>query len=136
MGSYGIGLERGIAAVVEGHHDEHGIVWPVSVAPYEVVVTVVRTDDEPTMAVANRLYDDLAVAGLETLIDDREERPGGKFADAELIGVPYRVTVGPKGVERGTAEVTTRKGLATSEMALEEVVAHLADVVGGARFGI
>ena len=136
MGSYGIGLERGIAAIVEGHHDDRGIIWPVSVAPYEVVVTVVRPDDEATMAVANRLYDDLDSAGVETLLDDREERPGVKFADAELIGVPHRVTVGPKGVERGMVEVTTREGLATTEIPLDDVVAHLADLVAGARFGI
>ena len=136
MGSYGIGLERGIAAVVESSHDESGIVWPVSVAPYEVVVTVVRPDDEPTMAVANQLYDDFDSAGVEVIIDDREERPGVKFADAELIGFPYRVTVGPKGVDSGTAEISERRGMVKYELGLEEVVPTLSGAIESARFGI
>jgi len=136
MGSYGIGLERGIAAIVESSHDEKGIVWPVSVAPYEVVITVVRPDDAATMAVANRLYEDLASVGVEVLIDDREDRPGEKFADAELIGVPYRVTVGPKAIAAGVAEVTERAGLIKSEIAIEDVVTELGERVAAARFGI
>jgi len=136
MGSYGIGLERGMAAVVEASHDENGIVWPVSVAPYEVVVTVIRPDDRATMTVANRLYDDFDTAGIDVLVDDREERPGVKFADSELIGIPFRVTVGPKGVESGIAEITERKGMVKSEIALDEVVATLAERIEGARFGI
>lgn len=136
MGSYGIGLERGMAAVVEANHDENGIVWPVSVAPYEVVITVVRPDDEATMAVANRLYDDFDSAGVEVILDDRLERPGVKFADAELIGIPFRVTIGPKGVSAGTAEVTERAGLVKSESAVDEVVTELAKRSQQARFGI
>ncbi|HUG31809.1 MAG TPA: proline--tRNA ligase [Acidimicrobiia bacterium] len=136
MGSYGIGLERGMAAVVEGNHDDNGIVWPVSVAPYEVLITVIRPDDEATMAVANQLYDDFDSAGVEVLIDDRDERPGVKFADAELIGIPFRVTVGPKGVSSGMAEVTQRAGLIRSEVGFDDVVASLSDEIGRARFGI
>jgi prolyl-tRNA synthetase len=136
MGSYGIGLERGVAAVVEGNHDEKGIIWPVSVAPYEVIISVIRPDDDATMATANKLYDDFDSAGIEVLLDDREERPGVKFADSELIGIPYRVTVGPKGVEAGIAEVTERNGLLKSEMGLEDVVATLSERVAGSRYGI
>ena len=136
MGSYGIGLERGMAAVVEGNNDEHGIVWPVSVAPYELLITVVRPDDDATMAVANRLYDDFHTAGVEVLLDDRDERPGVKFADGELVGIPYRVTVGPKGVAAGIVEITERSGLVKSETALDEVVGTLSDRVADARFGI
>lgn len=136
MGSYGIGLERGMAAVVESSHDDNGIVWPVSVAPYEVVITVIRPDEEETMAVANRLYDDFDSADVDVLLDDREERPGVKFADSELIGIPYRVTVGPKGVRSGVAEVTERQGLEKSEMAFEDVVSTLARRIEGLRFGI
>lgn len=136
MGSYGIGIERGMAAVVEANHDENGIAWPVSVAPYEVLITVIRPDDEATMAVANRLYDDFDSADVEVLIDDREERPGVKFADAELIGIPFRVTVGPKGVSSGIAEITERSGMAKSEMAFDEVVVSLAGRIKAARFGI
>lgn len=136
MGSYGIGLERGIAAVVEASHDDNGIVWPVSVAPYEVVITVIRPDDEGTMAVANRLYDDFDSADVEVLLDDREERPGVKFADSELIGIPYRIVVGPKGVQGGIAEITKRDGMVRSELALEDVVSTIAADVLEVRFGI
>lgn len=136
MGSYGIGLERGMAAVVEASHDDSGIVWPVSVAPYELVITVIRPDDEPTMALANRLYDDFDSAGVDVLLDDRDDRPGVKFADSELIGIPYRVVVGPKGVESGVAEVTERRGIVKSELAFDEVVATLSERIAGARFGI
>jgi len=136
MGSYGIGLERGMAAVVESSFDESGIVWPVSVAPYELLITVIRPDDEATMAVANRLFDDFHSAGVEVLLDDREERPGVKFADGELIGIPYRVTIGPKGVAGGIAEITERRGLVKTDLSLEEVVANLSDRIAEARFGI
>lgn len=136
MGSYGIGLERGVAAVVEANHDENGIVWPVSVAPYEVLITVIRPDDEPTLAAAERLYNDFVEAGVEVLLDDRDERPGVKFADSELIGIPYRVTVGPKGVAASTVEVTVRAGLIKTEAALDEVVVDLAGRIALARPGL
>jgi prolyl-tRNA synthetase len=135
MGSYGIGLERGMAAVVETSHDDKGIIWPVSVAPYEVVITVVRADDEATLAAADSLYRELGEKGIEVLLDDREERPGVKFADAELIGIPYRVTVGPRGVAEGTVELTTRRGLATEEVAIDGVVTRLTEVIGSQRQG-
>jgi prolyl-tRNA synthetase len=136
MGSYGIGLERGMAAVVEANHDENGIIWPVSVAPYEVLITVIRPDDEPTMATANLLYDDFDSAGIEVLLDDRSERPGVKFADGELIGIPFRVTVGPKGVTNGIAEITVRDGMVRSELTLDEVVPTISEQVSRSRFGI
>jgi prolyl-tRNA synthetase len=136
MGSYGIGLERGMAAVVETSHDEKGIIWPVSVAPYEVVVTVLRADDTATMTAAEGLYRELGERGIEVLLDDREERPGVKFADAELIGIPYRVTVGPRGVESGKVELTERRGMETGELSLDGVAAHLAELVVTRRYGI
>ncbi len=133
MGSYGIGVERAIAAIVETHHDENGIIWPVSVAPYEVVITVVRADDDPTLAAATDLYHQLTEAGVEVLLDDREERPGVKFADSELIGIPYRITIGPRGIADGTVELTTRKGLAKEELALDGVVSEVVRRVVEAR---
>lgn len=136
MGSYGIGVERGMAAVVEANHDEDGIVWPVSVAPYELVITVIRPDDDATMAVANRLYDDFDSAGVDVLVDDRPGRPGVKFADSELIGIPFRVTVGPKGAKSGVAEITERKGLLKSELDFDQVVGQLTERIEDARFGI
>jgi prolyl-tRNA synthetase len=136
MGSYGIGLERNMAVIVEANHDDKGIIWPVSVAPYEVIVTVVRTDDEATMAAADRMYGEFEAAGIQVLLDDRDERPGVKFADAELIGIPYRVTVGPKGVANGSVEVTERRGLVQSEAPLDQVVAALTEAVLAGRSGI
>ncbi|MFZ0626566.1 MAG: proline--tRNA ligase [Acidimicrobiia bacterium] len=135
MGSYGIGVERGMAAVVESSHDDKGIIWPVSVAPYEVVVTVVRADDEGTLAAAEKLYHELEDAGVEVLLDDREERPGVKFADAELIGIPYRVTVGPRGVAEGKVELTTRRILETEEVAMGDVVQRLIEAITPVRHG-
>jgi prolyl-tRNA synthetase len=125
MGSYGIGLERNMAAIVEVSHDEKGIVWPTSVAPYLVVVSVLRADDPDTMAAAEGIYRRLIDSGIETLIDDRLERPGVKFADAELIGIPFRVTVGPKGLAKGLVELTTRADLATMEVRVEDLTDRL-----------
>ncbi|HEX9977997.1 MAG TPA: proline--tRNA ligase [Acidimicrobiia bacterium] len=133
MGSYGIGVGRNVAAIVESHHDDKGIVWPVTVAPYEVVVTVVKMDDQTTVAAADRIYEGLRALGVDTIIDDRDERPGVKFADAELIGIPYRVTVGPKGTVAGRAEVTRRADGSTEPVPLAEVVARVAERVAAER---
>ncbi len=129
MGSYGIGVERAIAAVVESSHDESGIVWPVTVAPYHVVVTVLRIQDEATRAAAEGLYEDLVAAGVEVILDDRDERPGVKFADAELVGVPFRLTVGPRGIENGTVELTVRATGVTTEIPLRETVSTVSDLL-------
>lgn len=136
MGSYGIGVERGMAAVVEANHDDNGIVWPVSVAPYEVVITVVRADDDNTLKAAESLYSELQGSGIEVLLDDRVERPGVKFADSELIGIPYRVTVGPRGVAEGVYELTVRDGLEKSEVGRADVAAALLERVESQRRGI
>ncbi len=109
MGSYGIGIQRAMAAVVERHHDEAGIVWPLSVAPFEVVVTQVNAKDAETTDAAGALYDALVGEGIEVLLDDRDERPGVKFKDADLVGIPYRITVGPKGLKDGKVELVRRK---------------------------
>ncbi len=126
MGSYGIGVERNMAAIVEANHDSKGIIWPVSVAPYQVVITVLRPEDADTLGAATRVYDELRLAGVEVILDDRNERPGVKFADAELVGFPLRITVGPRGVESGFFELVTR---ATGE--IEEV--SVGDIVGVTR---
>lgn len=99
MGCYGIGVTRTLAAIVEQHHDQNGIIWPMAIAPYQAIVTVVKTDDAQQMALGEKLYDALNSAGVETLLDDRDERAGVKFKDADLIGIPLRITVG-----RGAAE--------------------------------
>lgn len=133
MGSYGIGVERNMAAVVEMNHDDAGIIWPVSIAPYEVVITAVKIDDEASMVVANQLYDDLSDAGIDVLIDDRAERPGVKFNDAELIGIPYRITVGPRGLANGVVELSERRSGERSELPVEEAVELMVKRVAGRK---
>lgn len=100
MGCYGIGVTRTLAAIVEQHHDDKGIIWPISVAPYHVIITLVNTGDADQCAVAEELYDELTRAGVEVLLDDRKERPGVKFNDADLLGIPIRITVGKKAGDR------------------------------------
>ncbi|NQV07740.1 proline--tRNA ligase [bacterium] len=134
MGSYGIGIGRNMAAVVENSHDESGIVWPVNLAPYEAVITVVKIADEPSMAAAEEIYRGLLEAGIDVIIDDRNERPGVKFADAELVGIPYRITVGPRGLAEGIVEVVRRSGGDVARIALEEAAAHVASAVTTERF--
>lgn len=137
MGSYGIGVERSMAAVVETWNDERGIIWPVALAPYEVVVTVLRPDDEAAETTGTGVYERLAESGIEVVLDDRPERPGVKFADAELVGIPYRVTIGPKGIANGVAELTTRQGLTTEEVPLSDVVERVIGLVeNGRRLGM
>ncbi len=131
MGSYGIGLERNMAAIVEANHDESGICWPMNVAPYEVVITVVKPKDVECLEAAERLYDGLQKAGVEVILDDRDERPGVKFKDADLVGFPYRVTVGPKGLADGVVELRRRANGETRDIprdhAIEEIVEAVAD---------
>lgn len=124
MGSYGIGLGRAVAAIAEVFHDDKGLRWPVAVAPWQVVITLVKSDPE-VIAAGERLYAELVVLGVEVLLDDRDERPGVKFNDAELIGIPYRMTLGPRSLAEGNVELVTRADGATSEIALEDVVKHV-----------
>ena len=132
MGSYGIGIGRNMAAIVESSHDEKGIIWPVSVAPWEVVITVVKMNAD-SVAAAETLYADLADAGIEVLLDDRMERPGVKFNDAELIGIPFRITVGPRGLAEGNVEVNERAVGDRADVPLGDVVATIRDRVVAAR---
>ena len=97
MGCYGIGINRIMAAVVEQHHDEHGIVWPKHLAPFQVAVILANADDEPVRAEAERIYGELLDRSVDAVLDDRDERAGVKFADADLIGYPVQVTVGKRG---------------------------------------
>jgi len=132
MGSYGIGLERNLAAVVETYHDDKGIVWPVTVAPYEVVVTVLKLDED-TLASAELIYQGLLDTGVDVIIDDRNERPGVKFNDAELVGIPYRVTVGPRGLADGVVELTERAGGHTTTVPVGELVTTLVERIESER---
>jgi prolyl-tRNA synthetase len=108
MGSYGIGVERAMAAVVECHHDDAGIIWPVQIAPFVVDVVVLDPDDPDVMKVGEAISDRLAAAGTDVIVDDRNERPGVKFRDAELIGFPFRVTVGARDLATGAVELVRR----------------------------
>jgi prolyl-tRNA synthetase len=124
MGSYGIGVERIITAAIEQHHDDDGIIWPKSLAPFDVIVTVTNTKDQNLREMAEKLYKDLQRAGLETLLDDRDERAGVKFKDADLIGIPYRITVGKKAAD-GVVELFERAGKKSEDVKLGEIVSRV-----------
>lgn len=124
MGCYGLGLERTMASIVEQHHDDDGIIWPLSVAPYQVAIVIVSMKDEEQVRIANELYETLKAEGYDVLLDDRKERPGVKFKDMELIGIPYRITVG-RGIAQGNVELRARGAHENEEVAIENVVTYL-----------
>ncbi|MCY4421621.1 MAG: His/Gly/Thr/Pro-type tRNA ligase C-terminal domain-containing protein, partial [Acidimicrobiaceae bacterium] len=132
MGSYGIGVGRAMAAVAEVHHDDRGLIWPVAVAPYETVITVASMRDEAAVAAAEQLYVELGGRGVEVLLDDRDARAGVKFADAELVGIPWRITAG-RAVADGEVELTERAAGDTQRIGIEHAAAHLATLVADAR---
>ena len=132
MGCYGVGISRTLAAVVEQHNDENGIIWPVSIAPYEVAVIALDKKGEAFDAAA-QLADDLAAAGIEVVFDDRSERPGVKFADNDLMGFPYQLIVGKRGLKNGTVEMKVRETGEREDVAIDEVVAKVATLVEAAR---
>jgi prolyl-tRNA synthetase len=121
MGSYGIGVERIITAAVEQQHDEDGIVWPKSLAPFDVIVTVTNMKQDDLRAAGEQLYSELQKAGFEVLLDDRDERAGVKFKDADLIGIPYRVTIGKKAAD-GIVELFDRKAKTSTDVKTADVV--------------
>ena len=119
MGCYGIGISRTAAAAVEAHNDEHGIKWPLAIAPYHAIVIPVSTRDELQMKVANDIYETLKKHGVEVVIDDRDERAGVKFKDADLIGFPYQIIVG-KSIVDGNVEFKVRETDEKTAMKPEE----------------
>jgi prolyl-tRNA synthetase len=122
MGCYGIGVTRLIAAIMEQHHDEQGIRWPVQVAPYQVIITPIGKDEEPLIK-ATEIYDALQAEGVEVLLDDRSERPGVKFKDADLLGIPLRITVGARGLKQGIVELKKRTESESQEVPVNGAVA-------------
>ena len=124
MGSYGIGLGRTMAAIVEQSHDDKGIIWPENIAPYKAIILIMSTKDETQCQIANDLYEKLEAAGIECILDDRDERPGVKFNDSDLIGIPYRITVGKKAAE-GILEFKKRDSEAAEEISIEEAINRL-----------
>ena len=134
MGCYGIGVTRTMAAIVEQHHDDNGIIWPMSVAPFHVCIVVVKSNDEVQLALAEKLEKELEAAGVEVVVDDRDERAGVKFKDADLIGYPIRINVGKRAGE-GIVEYKLRTGGDTLELSSEEAAAKAVELVNASKRG-
>jgi prolyl-tRNA synthetase len=129
MGSYGIGPSRLVAAIIEASHDEAGVIWPEAVAPFDVALLNLKVGDAATDAACGELYRSLAAAGRDVLYDDRDERPGAKFATADLIGIPWQVIVGPKGLAEGKVELKRRATGERETLAIEDVKSRLSSPV-------
>jgi prolyl-tRNA synthetase len=127
MGSYGIGVSRLVGAIIEASHDDAGIIWPESIAPWKVGIVTMRADDVATTAAADGLYARLKARGVETLYDDRDERGGVKLGSMDLIGVPWQVVMGPRGIAAGTVELKNRRTGERQELSLESAFARLAE---------
>ena len=127
MGSYGVGVSRLLGAIIEAHHDEKGCIWPEEVAPFDLGVLNLRAGDEAADAACEGAYAKLRAAGLDPLYDDTSERPGGKFATADLIGLPYQLVIGPRGLKEGKVELKVRRTGETHELSPEDAVARLAE---------
>ena len=125
MGSYGIGVSRLVGAIIEAHHDDDGIVWPESVAPFRVGLINLKAGDARCDAACADIHAKLVRAGVETLLDDREERAGAKFADMDLIGLPWQIVVGPRGLKNGVIELRRRAGGEREELSAEAVLSRL-----------
>ena len=122
MGSYGIGVGRLLACVAEENHDEHGLIWPISIAPYQVLITLLAKGEGEAQTTAEAMYHQLREQGLDVLLDDRRENPGVKFNDADLIGIPVRLTVGDRGLKKGVVEFKLRRDSERSEVPVDEAV--------------
>jgi len=129
MGSYGIGVGRVVASIVERCHDDAGIAWPVNVAPFEVVVTVLNPKEVETSEAGERIYDALRGAGVDVLLDDRDERPGVKFKDADLVGIPYRIVVGARGLEKKIVELKRRRDGHSRELPVDRAAEAVAETI-------
>jgi prolyl-tRNA synthetase len=126
MGCYGIGIGRTAAAAIEQNHDDNGIIWPAPIAPFHVIVTVLNPNNEAVLEAGEKLYGQLLELGIEVLLDDRDERPGSKFKDADLLGVPFRVNVGSRGLKEKACELQERSSGEQTMLPMEEAAAFLA----------
>jgi prolyl-tRNA synthetase len=134
MGCYGIGVTRVVAAAIEQNHDERGILWPEPIAPFDVSLIPINLQKSARVQqVAERLYSELTGAGFEVVFDDRDARPGVKFADDELLGIPHRIVVGDKGLERGVLEYKRRRDGEAAEVPIDSLVGFLRDKCGRGR---
>lgn len=132
MGSYGIGITRSVTAVIEQNHDERGIIWPLVVAPYHAIITIINSKDEVQNALSEEIYAELQSKGVEVLLDDRRDRAGVKFADRDLIGIPLRITVGKKAGER-VVEFSTRREGENSEISVDEAIEKITQLVNESK---
>jgi len=128
MGSHGIGVSRLLGAIIEASHDDNGIIWPEGVTPFHCGIVNLRQGDEATDKASEALYKSLVAHGMEPLYDDRDERAGAKFATMDLIGLPWRITVGPRGLKNGVVELTNRRTGVSEEMAPEKAVEKVAEI--------
>ncbi|WP_071672744.1 proline--tRNA ligase [Nioella nitratireducens] len=128
MGSHGIGVSRLLGAIIEASHDDKGIIWPEGVTPFHVGIVNLRQGDEATDAACEKLYGALTAAGLEPLYDDRDERAGAKFASMDLVGLPWRITVGPRGLKNGVVELTSRRTGESEELSLADAVKKVLEI--------
>jgi len=131
MGSHGIGVSRLLGAIIEASHDDKGIIWPEGVTPFHCGIVNLKQGDEEADAACQALYDSITALGLEPLYDDRNERAGGKFATMDLIGLPWRITVGPRGLKNGVVELTCRRTGESEEMPPEQAIARIAEIYTG-----
>ncbi|WP_120502479.1 proline--tRNA ligase [Roseovarius sp. EL26] len=131
MGSHGIGVSRLIGAIIEASHDDKGIIWPEGVTPFHCGIVNLKQGDEEADAACDALYKSLTALGLDPLYDDRKERAGGKFATMDLIGLPWRITVGPRGLKNGVVELTSRRTGESEELSPEEAVKRIAEIYAG-----
>ena len=129
MGCYGIGVERAMATIIEVHYDAKGIIWPVAVAPFEVVVVIAQQDDPAVAEAGEEIYVALANAGVDVIVDDRQVRAGVKFSDAELVGIPFRVTIGKRGLAASAAEFTERESGTTVQVPLADLTQHVREAI-------
>ena len=133
MGSHGIGVSRLLGAIIEASHDDNGIIWPEAVTPFHVGIVNLKQGDAEADAACEALHDRIAALGLEPLYDDRDERAGGKFATMDLIGLPWRITVGPRGLKNGVVELTSRRTGESEELPPEKAVERIARIYGTAH---
>jgi prolyl-tRNA synthetase len=129
MGCYGIGVSRTVAAAIEQNHDENGIIFPLPLAPFQVIILNLDPKNEQITGAAESFYNQLQQESIEVLLDDRDERPGVKFKDADLIGIPYRITIGKRFAKEGEVEVRTRKDGLTKSLSPDEAVAEVVNTI-------
>jgi prolyl-tRNA synthetase len=128
MGSHGIGVSRLLGALIEANHDDKGIIWPEGVTPFHCGIVNLKQGDSATDAACEGLYKALKAKGLDPLYDDRDERAGAKFATMDLIGLPWRITVGPRGLANGVVELTSRRTGESEEMSAEAAIDRIAQI--------